>query len=149
MKSFRFPLERVLEWRQAQLELEENNYRRQADILAGLERHVAELEASGVAAERLVRAWNPVNGAELDALGSFRRHVKAKELEMQVPRAEARRRLAAQQAVMLEARRRVRLLEKLKARRLAEWQAAHDKELEEIASESYLARWNRGEAGQT
>jgi flagellar protein FliJ len=147
MKSFRFPLQRVLEWRQAQLELEESNYRRQMEIVAGLERHVAELEASEVAAERLVRAWNPVNGAELEALGSFRKHVKAQEREMQVPCAEARKRLAAQQQLMLEARRRVRLLEKLKERRLAEWRAAADKELEETASESFLARWNRGESG--
>jgi hypothetical protein len=44
---------------------------------------------------------------------------------------------------MLEARRRLRLLERLKDRRMAEWRAARDKELEELASESYLAKWQR------
>jgi hypothetical protein len=44
----------------------------------------------------------------------------------------------------MEARRRCRLLEKLKERRRAEWEKARDRELEELASESFLARWNRG-----
>jgi hypothetical protein len=42
---------------------------------------------------------------------------------------------------MLEARRHFRLLERLKQRRLEDWRLAGDKELEELASESYLARW--------
>ena len=91
----------------------------------------------------MVRAWNPVASGDLEALGSFRLHIKAREMETAVPRNEARRRLAAQHAVMLEARRRVRLLEKLKERSLAEWRAGRDKELEDMASESYLAGWAR------
>jgi hypothetical protein len=42
---------------------------------------------------------------------------------------------------MLEARRRFRLLERLKERRHEDWRLARDRELEELASESYLARW--------
>ena len=41
---------------------------------------------------------------------------------------------------MLEARRHCRLLERLKERRLAEWKAACDHEMDELASESYLAQ---------
>ena len=48
---------------------------------------------------------------------------------------------------MLEARRRCSLLERLKERRLAEWTHERDRELDEIAAESYLARWSRGELG--
>jgi hypothetical protein len=44
---------------------------------------------------------------------------------------------------MLEARRRCRLLERLKEHRLTEWTAERDREVEEIAAESYLARWSR------
>ncbi len=141
MKSFHFRLEKVLEWRRTQLELEENNFRKQVAALAELDRQAAEIEAAGQRSEAIVRTWNPVAGGELEALDRFRLHVKARELEMEIPRGEARRRLAAQQEVMLEARRRLRLLEKLRARRVAEWQAACDKELEEMASESFLARW--------
>jgi hypothetical protein len=48
-----------------------------------------------------------------------------------------------QQQTMLEARRRCRLLERLKERRMAEWTVARDHELDDIAAESYLARWSR------
>jgi hypothetical protein len=141
MNAFRFRLEKVLEWRRTRLELEEANYRRHVAILAELDRQCAQLEAAAEAAERQVRAWNPVAGRELDALGTFRLHMRRRETEMAIPRTEARRRVAAQQAVMLEARRRLRLLERLKDRRLAEWTAARDKELEDAAAEGYLARW--------
>jgi hypothetical protein len=46
---------------------------------------------------------------------------------------------------MLEARRRLRLLERLRERRLAEWCSARDKELEDLVSEAYLAKWKRRE----
>jgi hypothetical protein len=46
----------------------------------------------------------------------------------------------------LEARRRCRLLERLRERRWTEWQLARDRELEELASDSYLAQWNRRQA---
>ncbi len=141
MNSFRFPLQKVLDWRRTQLELEEANFRKQMAAVAELDRQAAEIEAAGRRTEALVRTWNPVAGTDLEALDRYRQYVKTRELEMQVPRQDARRRLAAQQQVMLEARRRLRLLEKLKDRRRAEWQAAFDKELEEMAAESFLARW--------
>jgi hypothetical protein len=56
---------------------------------------------------------------------------------------EAAQKLAEQQKLMLEARRRCRLLERLKERRFTEWTATRDREVEEIAAESYLARWGR------
>jgi flagellar export protein FliJ len=143
MQPFRFRLEKVLEWRRTQLELEEENYRRHTAVLAEIDRRRAELEASGIAAEQVLRAWNPVSAGELEALGHFRVHVRAKEIEMLVPRAEAQRRLAAQEAVLLEARRRLRLLEKLKERKLSQWRAAAAKELDEMAAEAYLATWDK------
>jgi hypothetical protein len=56
---------------------------------------------------------------------------------------ECQRELAARQAGLLEARRRCRLLERLRERRWTEWQQARDRELEELASDSYLARWSQ------
>jgi len=143
MNAFRFPLQKVLEWRRLQLELEEMQLRRKAALLAGMDRQSAELDESGRTAERQVREWNPLASGELEALGGFRLHVKRKQQEMLVSREECRQQLDRQQSVVLEARRRLRLLEKLKERRLAEWRAAEKKELEELASESYLAKWSR------
>ncbi|SPE29220.1 conserved hypothetical protein [Candidatus Sulfopaludibacter sp. SbA3] len=92
-----------------------------------------------------VRKWSPVSGRDLAALGGFRLHVKMQERAIAARRAERQKLLEAQQAAMLEARRRCRLLERLKERRRAEWQAASDREVEEVAAESFLAGWARGE----
>ena len=143
MNAFRFPLQKVLDWRRAQLEMEELRFRQQTAKLAGLDLASAQVTAAGNTAERQVRVWNPVAGGELSALGSFRLHVKLKETELAVSRAECRRELGRREKVMLEARRRLRLLERLRERRLAEWRGARDKELEDLASEAYLAKWKR------
>lgn len=143
MKTFRFPLEKALEWRRIQLELEEARYKQQVAALAGLDRQRAEVEASGIRAEIQVRGWNPIAAGELTALGNFRLCVKSQESEIARRRFEAAQKLAEQEKLMLEARRRCRLLERLKERRLTDWTAERDHEVEEIAAESYLARWNR------
>jgi len=143
MTSFRFRLQKVLEWRRTELELEEIQYRRQVAALAELDRQRAELEQSGRTAEHLVRTWNPLAGGELEALGDFRLSVRHKQQQMVAPRDECHKQLERQQGLMLEARRRLRLLERLKERQMAEWRGARDKELEELASESYLAKWRR------
>ena len=141
MTSFRFPLQKVLDWRQTQLDLAEVRYKQQAAALAELDRARAEIEAAGVKAELQVRDWGQLQGRDLAALGSFRLHVKIQEKQIQALRAECERVLVERQNAMLEARRRCRLLERLKERRLLEWKAACDHEMEELASESYLARW--------
>ena len=146
MKSFHFPLQKALEWRQLELELEEARYKQQAAELAELDRRRAELEASGMRAEVQVREWNPVAASDVSALGSFRLRVKREDDALGRERAECVRKLAEQQQHMLEARRRCRLLERLRERRMAEWTAACSHELEELAGESYLARWSQGES---
>ena len=143
MKSFRFPLEKALELRRTQLELEEANHKRQIAAVAAIDRRKAEIEASGVQAEIEVRQWSPIQSGDLAALGHYRLKVKSEESALARHRLDAVQKLAAQQKVMLEARRRFRLLERLKERRLAEWTAERDKELDEIAAESFLARWSR------
>jgi hypothetical protein len=146
MTTFRFPLQKVLDWRLAQLELEESRFQRQMAALAAIERAYAEMEASGIRAEMEVRRWDPLAGHDLAALGRFRLLVQAREKQIAAERAECRRELAVRKSAMLEARRRCRLLERLKERRLAEWTFARDRELEEVASESFLARWARRRA---
>lgn len=148
MTSFRFPLKRILDWRRAQLEIEEANYKRQAADLAELDRARAAIEAAGIQAEVQVREWSPVAGRDLSALGTFRQRVKAREAEITVQRRECARKLGEQERVMLEARRRCRLLERLEERKLVEWRAARDHELDELAAESYLAKWARGKMSE-
>jgi len=146
VKSFQFPLQRALEWRRTELQLAEARLHQQLAELAELDRARAELEAAGIRTEVEVREFNPLAGRDLTALGSFRLLIKVREKEIAGRRVECRRELAARRAGLSEARRRCRLLERLKERRWTEWQLARDRELEELASDSYLAQWNRRQA---
>lgn len=139
MKAFQFRLERVLEWRRTELDLAEARFQEQMAVLAGIEREHAEMEADGIRAEIQVREWRPVSGGDLAALDGFRLQMKAREKALVARRSEGARKLAERQAAMLEARRRLRLLERLKERRLGEWRVACDREIEEQAAELYLA----------
>jgi flagellar export protein FliJ len=140
MTPFRFRLEKVLEWRRRELEREDHGFKREVAALAEMDRRHAELEATGVRAEIQVREWSPLAGSDLAALGSFRVRVKQQEKALAAARADQEKQAEAQRLVMLEARRRCRLLERLRERRLAEWEKARDREIEELASESCLAR---------
>jgi hypothetical protein len=141
--AFRFPLDRVLDWRRTQLEVQEAEFRRRMAALAAVDRVRAEVEAAAVTTELEVRRWNEVAGGELAALGDFRLHTRAQERELAARRSGCVKAVAEQQSAMLEARRHCRLLERLKERRLAEWKSARDRELDQLASESYLAQWGR------
>jgi hypothetical protein len=143
MSAFRFSLEKALEWRRKQLELEEVRYKQRMAAVAELDGARAALAAEGIRAEAEVRQWSEIVGRDLAALGSFRLDIKKREGEIGLRRVECLREAAAQQTIMLEARRRARLLERLKERRRAEWQSAEDRELENLASESFLAQWAR------
>jgi len=143
MTRFHFRLERVLAWRRTQLELVEIEFRREGAALAELDRALAELGDRGIRIEAEVRDWNFLSGRDLSALSGFRLYAERRAKALAAQRAEQARKLAERELDMQEARRRCRLLEKLRERRLAEWQSAHARELEEIAAESYLARFAR------
>lgn len=139
MKAFSFRLEKALDWRRLQLELEENRYRRQAAALADLDRARADLEASAIRAEVQVRTWTPLTGGDLATLARFREYVSHAGRTLEVRRAACEHQLQEQQKVMLEARRRCRLLERLRERRWEQWRADCDRELEHFAAECFLA----------
>jgi len=142
MTRFHFRLQKVLEWREKQLELEEVRFKQSIAELAGLEKARSEITAAETGAETELRKSAAVSGQDLAALAGYRRFAQARLRQLAAARIEAEKRLAAQQKTMLEARRLCRLLESLKERRLADWQAALDKEVDELAAESHLAKWS-------
>jgi flagellar export protein FliJ len=145
MQAFRFNLEKVLQLRETQLEVEEVGFKQQVAAVAALERALLDLDAAVAGAEMEVRRADGMEGRDLAALASYRSGMQKRKQEVSVRRRQSQTTLEKQQAIMLEARRRCRLLERLRERRLAEWQAACNRELEEGAQESFLAGWARGQ----
>ena len=143
MKSFRFPLQKPLEWRQVQLQLEESRMKQLTAGLRRLDAARAELEAALNRAEREVIQAGSVDGTETAALDGYRSHARKSAVALLRSRREQEQRIAVQHRNLLEARRRVRILEKFRDRQLAEWKSELNREVENFASEAYLAQWNR------
>ena len=143
MKAFAFRLEKVLEWRQKELGLAEAEFRRRTEAVAAVDRMTTDLATLARRETSAVHAAHPILGGALASLERYHQHVVMREKQLEAKRADCAAQAAEAEKSMLEARRRARLLEKLKGRRLREWQAAASRELEEVASESYLAQWTR------
>ena len=79
----------------------------------------------------------------LDALDHLQHYVTAARQRFAVEHSQLEQRIAQQQTAVMEAEREVRLLEKLEARQLADWQVLFNKELDELAADSYMSRLHR------
>ncbi len=143
MKTFRFPLQRVLEWRALQLRVEEEK-------LAGLQQHLASLLQLGekLAAERnrsqaqLFSSGTAV-GSDLQSWALYQaRLVKQQEI-LKIQLAQCEKLTLEQRQRLLKARTDHRVLEKLKERRWRQWVYPNDRELEDTAAEVYLSKWSR------
>ena len=143
MARFHFPLEKVLRWRAVELAAEEAKLKRLVQEELQLQSLRAEITAER---SNLVSSASALPGLRGDDLGtmavySHRLRRKAENLTQQLVRCESD--LAAQRKNYSEAKRRMRLLEELKERKLEKWRYEQARLLEQLASESYLATWNR------
>jgi flagellar FliJ protein len=140
MKRFEFRLERVLEWRQTQLDIELAGLGRLVAEAQAIDRRRADLEAERAAAERSLVSMATVEADELASLDAFRSWATHERERLIRQRAEWEGKIGEQRQRVLEARRKRRLLEILKEKRKAEWTAEFDREMESLAGELYLAR---------
>ena len=143
MKPFRFSLDRVLEFQAAQLRAEEVKLQILNEEAATLRRTSESLDQSRASEEDKVRNATVLNGSDLQSLELYRRQIQIQKQRLRDRLADVAKRLEAQREQLLKVRRKHRLLEKLKERRLQEWTIESSKELEQIASESHLARFVR------
>jgi len=142
MTTFAFRLERVLRWRQAQLELEQFGLSRLAAECTRWDLTLAKFESSRAEAEALVLSCNSVTGEEFGALDRYRKHLQQQKQIAIDRRQETVLKMEAQRGRVLLARRKSRLLEKLRELRRKDWEEAVNREFEALATETYLARWS-------
>ena len=143
MEAFRFPLEKVLTWRGKVLDREEARLELLKGEVRRLERQLEELRESRIVSGNRLRASAEVSGSDLAALDSFGRYIERAEQEGTGRLREAIAAAAAQQQVLVEARRAVRLLERLRERRFGEWKLGETRELDTQAGETALVQWRR------
>ncbi len=143
MKKFQFQLESALAFRQQRLEAEQARMDMLHQERLQLIQEAQELQRRWVEAQHLVVESPSVDPVELAALAGFHRGTEQRKSRIVEQVQELDGRIVKQRKLLLEATREVRLIEKLKARRLKEWSAQMERELENEAADFYLAKWGR------
>src|SRR5438105_83189 len=103
MKRFEFPLQRVADWREKQLTLEEIKLERLNADLSILDARRRALDTEQAAVDRtVVRAT--VSAEELQHIDAFRRYARNQRTLIAAQRAQAERLIAEQRTKLMEAR---------------------------------------------
>ena len=141
MKSFRFPLERVLHWRKMRQRAEEEKLARLENHLSMLLHREKQIQALQIKSETEVLNRPTVSGADLKALSAFRLRLEQEKIKIREQQVRCAEQIKLQRLNLLKARQEYRVLEKLKEKRHEIWTYEHERELENLASEAFLARW--------
>jgi hypothetical protein len=142
MRRFEFRLESVLGWRIIERDLAEGRLEQLFTERRGWNEQALALETRRRECAQLITA-KTFDGQQLAALAYHRHYLEREAARMAAQREDCEKRIAAQQQRVVEAERKVRLLERLKERRLAEWTFDFNRELEALASETFLSKWAR------
>lgn len=141
MKKFNFPLEKLRMWKQKQLEAEVvrlGQYQAEQESLR-LKRLAMLREEELVL--HAVRELPEPSPEGMQAADDFRQWCLREGGRLNADEREAGRRVSMQREVVLEARRGVEALEKLKETKQRQWRDTVDKETEEMVADLVVARW--------
>jgi flagellar export protein FliJ len=143
VKSFRFPLQRVLDWRSIQLRTEEEKLAGLQQKLAALMHREKALTVAQSRSESAVLAMPVIEGSDLRALAGFHVRIKSERAALKASRTQCDAQIAEQRKRLLKARKDCRVLEQLKDKRHQEWSYLVEREVEDTAAESYISNWLR------
>jgi hypothetical protein len=143
MKRFDFPLERVRRWRREQASLEELKLQQLRAEMAGLQAAQRQIEADRVESEQKVLGQAYIESRLLESLDSYRQYTAGKVRHLESRKQQSEAKIQEQLNRVIEARRKFELLERLRVAALDEWQAAVNKEQEDLAAELFLAKSGR------
>jgi flagellar export protein FliJ len=146
LKSFRFKLERVMEWRRIQLRAAEDQLTQLQQHLVLLQRQEEMITTAYRENAQRLMSLQGVTGAELQSLAAFRDRTQRLHQAVLARKIKCEGLIADHRQRVMKARRNHRVLEKLKEQRLNTWTAENNRELEALADESFLAKWLREEA---
>jgi hypothetical protein len=141
MKAFQFRLDQALRWRATQADLAKAKVAAAAGQLSGLQcqLELRRTQLSGDARDLTTTAA----GLSLEAWPAYLKKVRREMTLIEKEIREAERKLGEQLSLLVEANRKVRLLENLKQSERTHWTAELDRELDKFSGEAFLVRYNR------
>jgi flagellar export protein FliJ len=143
MTAFRFRLQRVLDFRRVQFQIAESEYHQAEARLHGIQAQYAALASAKSETRNSVARLPIVAGRILEPLTYWFHWTETEALRLMNLEKALALEVQRRREVLVEARRKVRLLEKLREKGRVEWQAASDREIEEIAADSFNSRYSR------
>lgn len=143
MAQFHFSLEKVLRWRALELASEEAKLELLLREQLRLQTMRADLSAEKSNLDRSLDTLPDLRGADLRAVGAHAASLKRQADNLVKLVAKCHRDLSEQKKSYRAAKQRFRLLEELRARKIEEWRKEQDREQDTLATESFLASWNR------
>jgi len=143
MKIFRFPLQRVLEWRALQLRVEEEKLAGLQQQLASLLQLREKLASARNRSESHLFASGAAAGSELQSWALYQARLAKQQELLKAQLLQCENLILEQRQRLLKARTDHRVLERLKERRWRQWVYLNDREVEDTAAEVYLSRWGR------
>lgn len=141
--AFRFRLARVLEWYDRLYQIEATRLQKCADQAASAHMALARHQESRLATRQQTLKLESLQGNDLRALEVHRQFAIRHEAQLLRHCQSAEKILGTQRSVTLSAQRRVRLVEKLRDRKHADFEYLASRELEETAADSWLAGFAR------
>lgn len=143
MGPFRFRLAKVLHWRDSQCQIEQSRLAAAHAALNQKDQELRQLLAAQIRAERALLARPSIPAGELQALEECRRRDQARQTQLRQALQQCQRQLDLQIERFTAARAKLQVLEKLREHRLAEHADQVNRELEQLATETYLAKYAR------
>ena len=143
MKRFEFRLARVRDFRRRQLEMEEAKLDMLCAERQQIEAEAVRLENEVSGTRKSLMVTGSVEAQELVAADQYLHSLAIEGKRQAAKLADWQQRTAKQQQTMVEARRRLRLLEKLEEKQLRLWKEEAGREQENLSAELYLARWGK------
>jgi len=146
MKTFQFPLQRVLKYRELQMRTEEEKLSTIQNQLAEVLHRENALTAAQLNAEMNLLGRPVVEATEFRALSAFQLRIRSEKVSLLAARKNLETQIAEQRKCLLKIRKDCKILQNLKDRRKKAWTYLSDREIENIAAESYISNWARSNA---
>lgn len=143
MRTFRFRLERVLGLREAQARVEEAKLEQLRHRLRSLETELENVSRSLDSSHAAIKQSPFVEPFRLAALDQHEARIRREQEQFRNRIATQRQQVEIQKQAVVEARRKVELLKKLRESRRSDWNLGAQRELESGVADFSAAEWNR------
>ena len=138
---FKFRLDRVLEWEREKLDLGKRQLAECRRLVVQAEGTLARLRAEYLVIEREWIGMKSIDGAEAASLARYRLGFQRRERAIRADLHRRQQELLQHTDKVRLSQRKVTTLENLRARKQKDFNASLDREMERLATESYLAGW--------